>query len=220
MLRFFFNSSNLRSASRRSLDRWGEHSGERCEPRRSLCSRIPKGLTGEAAGPACSPCPSEGHRVWKPPPLIPESVSSESSCPATNAPGPDQYKTRGYLYGNQARGGLSQRTHTHQSHTHHSRTYLLSVNVLADGSNLFVDLLFVFLCLMQLTVGFLKFRLFLLQLPKCKLSPETARGKRTAWSRPQQTPTSLYSSLPSSAYLLISLSKAETTFALSFMALI
>lgn len=50
-------------------------------------------LTGEAAGPACSPCPSEGLRVWKPPPLIPQRVSSKSSCPASNAPGPNQYKT-------------------------------------------------------------------------------------------------------------------------------
>lgn len=39
-------------------------------------------------------------------------------------------------------------------------------------------------------------------------------------ARPQQTRTSLYSSLPSSTYLLISPSKAERTFALCFMALI
>lgn len=131
-------------------------------PTEASVQRASRRLTGAAAGPACSPCPSEGHRVWKPPPLIPQRVSSKSSCPATNAPGPNQdQRKRGYPHGNQVRGGPSHGQRP--SHTH-----LLSVNILADGSHLFADLLFVFLGLMQLTVGFLKFRLFLLQWPKCQ----------------------------------------------------
>lgn len=43
------------------------------------------------------------------------------------------------------------------------KLYLLSVYVLTDVSHLLGDLIFIFLSLMELSVGFLKLRLFLLQ---------------------------------------------------------
>lgn len=42
------------------------------------------------------------------------------------------------------------------------RRYLLSVDILADVSNLLVDFLFMLLSLMELSAGFSKLRLFLL----------------------------------------------------------
>lgn len=57
------------------------------------------------------------------------------------------------------------------------RPYLLSVDILADVSNLLVDFLFMLLSLMELSTGFSKLRLFLLH-QRHKLVSEAAHCRQ------------------------------------------